>query len=97
MIIRQIFGQACSIAILGCIYGYCFNLLADPATSSVPFQPNAGELYTIKAGETLREIARRKLGGEEFMLELLEYNHIENPLVVSEGYLIMIPGKEMYI
>ena len=51
-------------------------------------------LYKINKGETLRDVALQFLGGEEYMAELLEYNKISNPLVVDEGFMLMIPGGE---
>ena len=51
-------------------------------------------LYTMKAGDTLRDLARRLLGGEEYLAELLEYNKIRNPLLAGEGFMLMIPGEE---
>ena len=73
------------------IWGPCF---AGSENYSLRDHPDEKSLYQLKAGDTLRGLARQFLGGEEFFRELLEYNKISNPLLVGEGFMLMLPGKE---
>ena len=50
------------------------------------------ELHKISSGETLSDVAKQFLGGEEFVPELLEFNNITNPTSVGEGTYIALPG-----
>ena len=71
-----------------------FAVFAYAEVSSPNSHQGERFLYQVKAGDTLRDLSRRFLGGEEFLIELLEYNKINNPLLVDEGFMLMIPGKE---
>jgi len=51
-------------------------------------------VYQLKATDSLRELAARFLGGEEFLSELLAYNRVSNPLELGHGSFIGIPGEE---
>ena len=69
---------------------------ASAGDDVLPQTANQSEkrLYRMKKGDTLRDLARQFLGGEEFLPELLEYNKIRNPLLADEGFMLMIPGQE---
>ena len=49
--------------------------------------------YTIQAGESIRDVAARFLDGPEDVYELLRYNGIENPALVTPGMILSIPGE----
>jgi hypothetical protein len=52
----------------------------------------ASIVHTVAAGETISDIAERFLGDKQHAPELLKFNAISNPLEVTEGSLIAIPG-----
>ncbi|MBT7700110.1 MAG: LysM peptidoglycan-binding domain-containing protein, partial [Verrucomicrobia bacterium] len=49
-------------------------------------------VYTVGAGQTVKDIAERFLGDASCAPELLKYNSISNPLEVVEGSMLIIPG-----
>ncbi len=51
-------------------------------------------LYKFQAGDTLEAIAKKFLGGEEFVDELIAYNKITDPSTVKEDFIIVLPGTE---
>lgn len=51
-------------------------------------------LYEVKKGETLEELAKRFVGGDRAVTELMEYNRIKDPAVVKEGFILVLPGTE---
>ena len=53
-----------------------------------------GTVYQLQQGETLRDVAARFLGGAENLPELQHYNKITNPLMITAGSFIAIPGEE---
>ncbi|MFT5127603.1 MAG: ferric-dicitrate binding protein FerR (iron transport regulator) [Rhodothermales bacterium] len=53
-----------------------------------------GTVYQLQQGETLRDVANRFLGGAENLPELQHYNKISNPLLITAGSYVAIPGKE---
>lgn len=54
----------------------------------------AATVYRLQPGDTLRELAARFLGGAEYLPELMAYNDIENPLGLTAGTFIGIPGDD---
>lgn len=63
---------------------------AAPTTEAEQVQ----RVYQLKATDSVRELAARFLGGEEFLPELLAYNRVSNPLELGDGSFIGIPGEE---
>jgi ferric-dicitrate binding protein FerR (iron transport regulator) len=53
-----------------------------------------GTVYQLQQGETLRDVATRFLGGAENLPELQHYNKITNPLLITPGSYVAIPGEE---
>ena len=51
-------------------------------------------VYWVKTGDTVSDIAKRFLGDAANAPELLKYNNVSNPLEVTEGTLLAIPGRE---
>ncbi len=51
-------------------------------------------IYKLQAGETLKDIAARYLGGEAYTNELMEYNKISDASNLEPGFVIVLPGIE---
>ena len=88
------FSEICSVAAASLLIIECTVFADAAADSATNSSQDERFVYRVKTGETLRDLARRFLGGEEFSTELLEYNKVSNPLLVDEGFILMIPGRE---
>ena len=47
--------------------------------------------YVVQQGDTLGGIATLYFGNPDYYVELAKYNHIENPCLIYEGQVILIP------
>jgi ferric-dicitrate binding protein FerR (iron transport regulator) len=71
------------------------TLLAAALLPLAAFANSAiGTVYQLQQGETLRDVAARFFGGVENLPELQHYNKISNPLLITPGSYIAIPGEE---
>lgn len=84
------FGRAFLSIVTAMVCCVCVTVWAAPAAQTA----QGPSVYQLKATDSLRELASRFLGGEEFLAELLAYNRISNPLELGDGSFIGIPGEE---
>lgn len=69
----------------------------EAAKATVSSAAEGGFIYTMKAGETMKDVAIRYMGGAEYLPELLAYNKLSNPLLAKEGFHVGIPGSERQV
>jgi len=51
-------------------------------------------LYKMKAGDTLKSVAERYLGGAQYEKELMKFNRIDDESSIGEGFVLLLPGTE---
>lgn len=53
----------------------------------------AGYPYTVRAGETMEDLAERLLGNRLKAYQLARYNAVANPSTLAAGHILRIPGS----
>ena len=77
------------------VAGISLSAIAQsPPPRPVAVQSANEQIYVVKENETITSIAERFLGNKRYAPELLRFNDIKNPVVVTEGYILSIPGQE---
>ena len=68
--------------------------VAAPSSAAASAQPAPPTVYVVRAGDTLRDIARRLLGDETRWLAILEANRdrIDDPENLAIGLELLIPA-----
>lgn len=62
-----------------------------PAAMPAPAQPVSGNLYRVKAGDTLWSIARRHYGSGDAWRQIAQVNNISDPKQLKAGMDIILP------